>query len=377
MSRQRRGNGFVAGGVTCCAVFLLACGGQPAVVPGTGGKAEGAGYHWTYGEGVSEWRDNCQSGTKQSPVAVPRFDAKQADPAAALQLGLTSQSATFSEAFNGKTVVSAIESSPRPTVEFDGERYELAQFHLHTPSEHQIVDSGYPLEVHFVHTPVGAEAGGHAAQAADKPILAVIGVFAEVTEACDKTPSGLETFLRGLGSGAAEERLLARHRRAAAARGPAAGLPLPGVADDAALFGDRQLARDVQPGLHHPSDAGEGAWPDRAGQPIGQRPAHRWPATGRGKLLPPGERALGSAQLSSWCRGSRRRARSLAGSWRCRTGASRRSRSADRSCCRTSRGGCSRPGRRCSRRRSWRWARSVRCSVPWRRQPRTRSRRGT
>jgi carbonic anhydrase len=36
-------------------------------------------------------------------------------------------------------------------VELGGKRYELVQFHFHTPSEHVLDDRRFPLEQHFVH----------------------------------------------------------------------------------------------------------------------------------------------------------------------------------------------------------------------------------
>ena len=49
----------------------------------------------------------------------------------------------------------------------DGKEYKLKQFHLHTPSEHQIRGKAAPVEIHFVH------------EAADKT-LAVVGQMAEL-----------------------------------------------------------------------------------------------------------------------------------------------------------------------------------------------------
>lgn len=36
-------------------------------------------------------------------------------------------------------------------LEFEGERYDLAQFHFHTPSEHRIDGMTFPMELHVVH----------------------------------------------------------------------------------------------------------------------------------------------------------------------------------------------------------------------------------
>ena len=56
-------------------------------------------------------------------------------------------------------------------IELSGERWELVQFHWHTPSEHQIEGQATPLEMHLVHHRSDGTA-------ADGPFL-VIGVFLE------------------------------------------------------------------------------------------------------------------------------------------------------------------------------------------------------
>lgn len=38
------------------------------------------------------------------------------------------------------------------SIDFDGKRYVFRQFHFHTPSEHWLDGSAYPLEMHLVHT---------------------------------------------------------------------------------------------------------------------------------------------------------------------------------------------------------------------------------
>ncbi|KAJ4326358.1 hypothetical protein N0V94_000033 [Neodidymelliopsis sp. IMI 364377] len=69
------------------------------------------------------------------------------------------------------------------TTSFDGTDYQLAQFHMHTPSEHHINDEYYPLEVHMVHQ--GVE---------DNTQLAVIALMFEVsTEDSDPIISGLSS----------------------------------------------------------------------------------------------------------------------------------------------------------------------------------------
>ena len=41
------------------------------------------------------------------------------------------------------------------TTTFGGSQFRLAQFHMHTPSEHRINREYFPLEVHMVHQGIG------------------------------------------------------------------------------------------------------------------------------------------------------------------------------------------------------------------------------
>lgn len=58
-------------------------------------------------------------------------------------------------------------AAPGSMATFDGAAYQLAQIHFHTPSEHYMDGSPYPMEAHFVHKN-------------DKGDLAVIGVMMKV-----------------------------------------------------------------------------------------------------------------------------------------------------------------------------------------------------
>ncbi len=44
-----------------------------------------------------------------------------------------------------------LDYDPGSFITFDGETYAFAQFHFHTPSEHHIDNTEYPLEMHMVH----------------------------------------------------------------------------------------------------------------------------------------------------------------------------------------------------------------------------------
>lgn len=122
------------------------------------------GPHWDYaGEaGPEHWGDleaafkTCSTGLEQSPINImnawPTRDAIELDY----------KPSTFQVVDNGHTVQVNVERGNFALI--GGSRYELKQFHFHTPSEHLVENRPYQMEVHFVH-------------ANDKGELAVIGAF--------------------------------------------------------------------------------------------------------------------------------------------------------------------------------------------------------
>lgn len=122
------------------------------------------GPHWEYaGEaGPENWGDldagfkTCSAGLEQSPINIlntwPTRDAIELDY----------KPSTFQVVDNGQTVQVNVERGSYAII--GGSRYELKQFHFHTPSEHLVENRPYQMEVHFVH-------------ANDKGELAVIGAF--------------------------------------------------------------------------------------------------------------------------------------------------------------------------------------------------------
>jgi carbonic anhydrase len=111
--------------------------------------------HWTYAgsDGPSHWgalgkKDiACSEGLQQSPIAL--------DPAQAVPHGeefqIRYRPSKADLVNNGHTVEADIQGGG-DIVTFDGEDYELKQFHFHTPSEHTLDGKRYPLEIHFVNT---------------------------------------------------------------------------------------------------------------------------------------------------------------------------------------------------------------------------------
>ena len=98
----------------------------------------------------------CDSGTQQSPINIPdTWEAKET-------VKLDYRTSTFEVIDNGHTVQYSV--APGNFATIAGKKYELKQFHFHTPSEHLVSGRSTILEVHFVHATAKGE-------------LAVIGVM--------------------------------------------------------------------------------------------------------------------------------------------------------------------------------------------------------
>lgn len=129
--------------------------------------ASTSGPHWDYDQGPSgpdAWGQLdpsfgvCQQGGSQSPVDLKGALRVPSLTGLKLEYGGTRVKVTN----DGHTI--RVDVDKGSTLTIDGKRFELAQFHFHTPSEHIIEGKSYPMELHLVH------------QAADKN-LAVIGVI--------------------------------------------------------------------------------------------------------------------------------------------------------------------------------------------------------
>jgi carbonic anhydrase len=115
--------------------------------------ASGENPHWEYtgedgpehwGE-LSEAFDICSKGRNQSPIDLV------ADIGADLPELIFDY--THSGSLIEKNTGHAIQENVRPGnyVELAGEKFELKQFHFHSPSEHTVNGEYFPMEVHFVH----------------------------------------------------------------------------------------------------------------------------------------------------------------------------------------------------------------------------------
>lgn len=122
--------------------------------------------HWEYGgeAGPAKWANltpeygQC-AGSNQSPVNLTGLVEAELAP-----LQFHYQAGGRSVTNNGHTV--QVDYAPGSTLELDGMRFTLKQFHFHAPSENLIEGKSYPLEGHLVH-------------ANDKGELAVVAVMFE------------------------------------------------------------------------------------------------------------------------------------------------------------------------------------------------------
>ncbi|MBU2710403.1 carbonic anhydrase [Zooshikella harenae] len=109
-------------------------------------------HHWGYQgkRGPEHWGQldksfgACQSGLNQSPINIKQgFDTEL--PALTWNKPIHTKNIVN----NGHTIQLNVESGSILT--WEGETYELKQFHFHTPSENQIDSQSFPLEMHLVH----------------------------------------------------------------------------------------------------------------------------------------------------------------------------------------------------------------------------------
>jgi len=104
--------------------------------------AEGPG-HW--GELLDEYR-MCAEGRNQSPIDLV------ADVHAGLpELNFNYHSSPLNELNSGHTIQQNVQPGSYLTITGRDVKYELLQFHFHSPSEHTINGKPYAMEMHFVH----------------------------------------------------------------------------------------------------------------------------------------------------------------------------------------------------------------------------------
>jgi carbonic anhydrase len=115
-------------------------------------KEEQAPPHWTYEgeEGPEHWGDldpsyaACEAGKSQSPINIS--NPVEEDLA---NISLHYQPSEVNILNNGHTV--QINYDAGSYIELDGVRYDVAQFHYHSPSEHAVDGKFSAAELHIVH----------------------------------------------------------------------------------------------------------------------------------------------------------------------------------------------------------------------------------
>lgn len=108
--------------------------------------------HWTYDgdAGPSHWGSldtafsRCAVGKAQSPI-----DITSAHHGALPSLGIYYHDTRVNVVNNGHTI--QVNYDPGSSIEIEKVRYQLVQFHFHTPSEHTFSGKGAPAELHLVH----------------------------------------------------------------------------------------------------------------------------------------------------------------------------------------------------------------------------------
>jgi len=127
--------------------------------------AVAGGSHWGYtGHGGPEhWAsmskefELCGSGKEQSPINIS--DAKTANLPA---IQFDYKPGSLEVLNNGHTI--QVNHAAGSSITVGGEKYELLQFHFHTPSENTVDGKAFPKEMHLVHKSAKGQ-------------LAVVGVF--------------------------------------------------------------------------------------------------------------------------------------------------------------------------------------------------------
>ncbi|WP_066803451.1 carbonic anhydrase [Moraxella oblonga] len=112
-------------------------------------------HDWDY-EHPEKWGDEevnklCSAGQEQSPIDIKQ--ALRVEPTSDKDIKLTEnyQAQDFTVKNNGHTIVFDVANQSKSQIVVNGTTYDLLQFHYHIPSEHTVMNTHYPLEIHFVH----------------------------------------------------------------------------------------------------------------------------------------------------------------------------------------------------------------------------------
>ncbi|UOQ92371.1 carbonic anhydrase family protein [Halobacillus shinanisalinarum] len=92
----------------------------------------------------------CEEGDKQSPVNIKFSEVEEDQNVPEVQFQY--EQATPSVINNGHSIQFNLPAEKKSNfITMDGAKYELNQFHFHTPSEHQLNGENLPMEMHLVH----------------------------------------------------------------------------------------------------------------------------------------------------------------------------------------------------------------------------------
>lgn len=125
---------------------------MPAAEKNEGMTTMGGG-QWAYhgDTGPEHWGDlspsyaACGVGQNQSPI-----DLREADHARMQAISFHYRVTPVMLEHTGYTVRAPYKAGS--SISIGDHRYDLQEFHFHTPSEHKINGQAYPMEIHFVHT---------------------------------------------------------------------------------------------------------------------------------------------------------------------------------------------------------------------------------
>lgn len=113
--------------------------------------------HWDYkgSENPREWGKlnpefvTCEVGHRQSPIDINSFKEKIFSKTLDANIEFDYQSAPLEVVNNGHTI--QVNYPQGSSVKINKQKYDLLQFHFHTPSEHTFEGEAYPMEAHLVH----------------------------------------------------------------------------------------------------------------------------------------------------------------------------------------------------------------------------------
>lgn len=110
-----------------------------------------------YWAGLSKLYSTCGTGTRQSPIDIDTTIHAELEP-----VRFDYKSAKLEILNNGYTI--QVNCSEGSSITVDGEKFELLQFHFHTPSENTVGGKPFDMETHLVHKSAKGQ-------------LVVVGVF--------------------------------------------------------------------------------------------------------------------------------------------------------------------------------------------------------